>query len=377
MRNANDQTVLFLFGPQPCEAALLEAQVLASQVRQRGWRVQLVGLSTESAALLGGRFDQSALAMSPGLSGVPLLRTWFSRRLPNAPSTVHAWDLAAAGAARSLIEGPVRLLLSLCQHLATGQIARYARTLRSVDCCFCYDVCMAQEVAAAGMPQKRIAVVDPTVDTRLIQQAGTRRSEIRASLGLGDLDGPLLVGPPTVKRGSGHFETAWATFILRRGGVAAHLVLPHAGKESARIQRFGAACHEGAGIRLLTVPASWLDLVAASDIVVFPDYQQASPALAAYGLASGLPVVAGEVQSIAGDAAAGCEEPLLSARTSLISPDERPLTLARTLLRAWQDRSAMQPLQQTGLELVGQRCQPGANVDQIFAAYRAASLLSV
>lgn len=369
MRNRNNQTVLFLFGRVPAEPAMLHARTLSQHLQQRGWTVQIAGLSSSSAQLLGRRFDQPVLTLSPGPVFLPVVGTLFARRLPAAPAVVHAWDLEAGRAARCVTGNSVRVCVAVSR-LPERRLAGWrAGVLRSADCVICYSGDVAGRLSKAGLRADRVHLLPPAVDPALSVYAKEHRAAVLAALSVAGQAGPVLAVPPPVESGSGHYETAWATFILRRGGIAARLIVPGSRAESGRLVRFAASCREQAAIAPAPADLTWPDLLAAADIVVLPHGWRTDAVLSASALACGKPVVLSSGAEAASEPAQSMEDPLLSARTCMVTPDGRPLSLARTVLRAWQEREAVASLTHAAVSQVTRSCDPASVVQACLEIY--------
>lgn len=348
MQKVDNQTVLFLFGRQPGEGAMLEAQVLVPPLQRLGWQVQLAGPSGQVAQVLRGRLGLPVQEVAFGLRRVPILGRLLGRPLPVLPAVVHAWDLEAAAVARSVAGPGVPVYLTAGDRLVP-----------------CHPSSKAASRPPQSIVQKALAIA-PAVDSDLLaSHVSSRRSAVRAALGIDPQTGPILASPPPVQRSSRHFEAAWGMFILRRGGVPAQLLLPQPGRESRRILRFGKSCHEQAGVVSCPAGTSWLDLLAAADVVIIPDEARIDPVLAAWAMGSGRPVVvfAGSAESHnSSEMPAGVP---LSAETCTFTEDARPLSLARALLRVWQDRDTSAVRTQAAGEQVRRQCDPA----QVAGAY--------
>jgi glycosyltransferase involved in cell wall biosynthesis len=153
-------------------------------------------------------------------------------------------------------------------------------------------------------------------------------------------------------RDEGHHLAAWSTFLLRRGGVPARLLLPEPNRQAERALRFGSACGEQAGIAIAPSGTPPLDVLAAGDILVVPGQSLYEPVIVAWAMAGGLPVVTAGVER---------DPPLLDGLTSLASVDTRPLNLARAMLRVWQDRSLAESITCAARQRVLCLCDSGAS----------------
>ncbi len=285
------RTILFLFGRRPAERAILQAQVVASQLRLNGWDVQTAALSKPAATYLAERFGQPVQRCSVGLAGLGLL---LRPRLAGSPQLVHAWDLEAAAVARRIAGRDARLCVT-ADH-TTGQAASRhsaAGILRSADVIICHHSGCSTSMARAGVPAGRIRLLPPAVDKHLLASDSLPglSGEAGRRVKIDPATQPVLVTPPLMDRTSGHFEAAWATFLLRRGGIRAQLLLPHPGRESTRIERFATACNDRDGVVVCPAGTSWLDLLRVADIVILPDRSRTDPIVAGWALASGRPVV--------------------------------------------------------------------------------------
>lgn len=159
------------------------------------------------------------------------------------------------------------------------------------------------------------------------------RPEIRRLLGLDPAEAPVCTVPPLVGRDQGHFLAGWATFLLRKGGIPARLLLPGPNRESRRIVRFSGTSLEPAAV--VVAPAdtslSSRQILAAADILVVPSKPLCNTEIVAAAMATRLPIVA------AGLASGDC--PLLDETTCLFAATAEPLNLARAMLRIWQDKT--------------------------------------
>lgn len=330
MPNPDAQTVLFLFGSQPAESAVLEAQVLLRHLPEAGWSVRLAALTGEAAERLGRRLGEPVEPVRAGPWWLGPLR----RRVQptGAVALVHAWDLGAAAAARSV--APTRPVV--CTVVAEGQIGS---AVRAADRVIWRGAVVAGEPSQAGRLSDRQTTLPVAVEASLAAQAAGRRKSIRQGLGLAGED-PVVLVPPPVVRGAGAFEVAWAVLIARKAGIRAGLLLPHSGREHRRMVRFSQACRETGIITAAPADTPWLDLLAASDVLVVPTAEVHIPILVGYAVAAGVPVVR--------PADLAAEHPLTAGAACQVVPDAKPLSLARGIHAAWQGRMQSPAVGTTG-----------------------------
>ncbi len=342
-----DETVLFLFGRSPSLASVLEAAAVAEQLARQGSTVHVAGLSRRAAGLLRAQLNRPAEAV---LAGVSWLGGLGRSRLTFHPDAVHAWDLESAGCAGAIAGQDVPVCVTICQTAAKELATRRGRnSLSAAGCVICHSQTIHRKLIEAGVAAERVSLVAPAVDETLLRAVQGRRPQIREALGLGAGDAPVFVVPQQVGQDEGHLLAAWSTFLLRRGGVPARLLLPEPNRQAARVLRFGAACGEQAGIAIAPAGTPPLDILGAGDVLVVPGQGLYDPVIVAWAMAGGLPVVTAGVER---------DPPLLDGLTCLASADTRPLNLARAMLRVWQDRSLAESITAAAVQRVRCLCSP-------------------
>jgi hypothetical protein len=342
-----DKTVLFLFGRRPLQASVLDAAVAAEQLARQGCDVQVAALSRRAAELLRSRLNRPAAALHAGLA-------WLGRlghsQLAFRPAAVHAWDLEAASCTGAIAGHGVPIRLTLCESAMTDLASgRNRKCLAAAACVICHSQPVYNELLQAGVSTDRVRLLAPAVDPARMRAAQARRPEIRQALGLAAADAPVFTVPQQTGRDAGHQLAAWSTFLLRRGGVPARLLLPEPSRQAARIMRFGAACGEQAGIAVAPAGTPPLEILAAANALVVPSQGLYDPVIVAWAMSGGLLVVTAGVER---------DPPLLDGLTCLTSADTRPLNLARAMLRVWQDRSLAASITSAASQRIRCLCNP-------------------
>jgi hypothetical protein len=345
-----DETVLFLFGRNPSQASILDAAVEAELLARQGCTVRVAALSRRATGLLQNQLNRPAAALRGGLSWLG----WLGHsRLTFRPAAVHAWDLDAACCAGLIAGQGVPICVTMCQAAAMDLAGgRGRRGLTAANRIICHSQSVCRDLMRIGVPAERITLSPPAVDEALLRAAQARRPQIREMLGLAAGDAPIFIVPQQMGRDEGHHLAAWSTFLLRRGGVPARLLLPEPNRQAERALRFGSACGEQAGIAIAPSGTPPLDVLAAGDILVVPGQSLYEPVIVAWAMAGGLPVVTAGVER---------DPPLLDGLTSLASVDTRPLNLARAMLRVWQDRSLAESITCAARQRVLCLCDSGAS----------------
>lgn len=283
------------------------------RARSRGWRATAV--FPEEA---GGRRWARDLAGEFEVRFLPPSRSAVAALLrPGETAILHTsftlYDLAAALAARG--HANVHVVWHAQSNLvptAAGRarsLLKYTASRRLVDAVVCVAPHVVEQVVRAGASRRRTLYVPNAVDTgRFSPRSPRERAEARAALGLPG-DRPVVL----------HYGWAWR----RKGGdllCAAVGELAGRGVEVTAVTVGAGAAAEadarrcGIEDRLVRLPQTQHveQLLAAADVLALPSRAEGMPFAVVEALASGVPVVAGDIPgaTVAGELAAYRAVPL-------------------------------------------------------------------
>jgi len=348
--SSTEDLVLFLFGPEVDEPALLQAEALGWRLRQDGLRIEVLGLSSDALHAAGGRLGVQG-ALMPIRFGSARMTAVLGRLRLRARDVrcVVAWsDTAAAVASAALPERPVWLCVSRLE--GCRRIVRLARRYRLGRLkVFCASSAIRQMLVVEGWPQERCEVLLPAVDVERARHLRRRAAEARSRLGLSDPDGPVLTTLPPVKRGGGHYEVLWAAGILQQVHRRLRVVLPGRSGEAERLARFAASF----GQRQIVVPAAgpdgFMDALAACDVVVAGSRDVDAVSLA-WAMAAGVPVVAVRGPVV---------EEFVGEEGGLLLDSAQPMTLAQGVWRLLEDEALRRNLAEAAGDEAAKRFSAG------------------
>jgi glycosyltransferase involved in cell wall biosynthesis len=218
-------------------------------------------------------------------------------------------------------------------------------------------------VRSLGIHPDRITVIERGRDpVRLGLPGAERRSRVRASLGI-PYSAPLLinVGRQEYPKGQRHLLEAMA----RLAGLAPDAVLLIAGREGNRtpeLQRLHRELGLGERVRFLGHRADVPDLLAASDVFVFPSLFEGLGGAVIEAMALGLPVVASDIPAL--------REVVESGRSGDLVPVGDAAALAERLDALLTDAPRRRAYGRRGMELFHERFQIGRSAERMIELYR-------
>lgn len=227
---------------------------------------------------------------------------------------------------------------------------------RRADLVRCVSRSIARNVAAHGVPAKKIVYLPTRVDLmRFAPEAlAKQRQSARVDLGLADRKVVLFAGTLTKRKGVDELVEVLPEIASRHPDVALLIVgegilgthLRERGRQlgvSDRLTFLGSTTHHD-------IPR----LFAAADVLVLPSLNEGMPRVILEGLASGLPVVAADV--------GGVSEVVEDRRTGLLVPAGDRVSLAHALTEVLDDTEAARAWGLAGREKVKQGYERESNL---------------
>ena len=324
--------VLLLPGIDRIGGAERQALLIASSMKQKGWRVTVVALTGSggqtATALQQNGIEFLSLHMRKGVldpRGWLRFRAWLRERRPDV---LHAHLPHATWVARgSRLLASIPLQLDTLHTPATGNTLRklaYRLTASISDCVTAVSQGVAKSYLDAGLiRQDRLFVIPNGLDTAYWSPGSDNRSRIRSELGISDEF--LWVTTGRLEAVKDHASLLKAFTSL---GDTAHLVLMGDGSLAEPLKR--AAQRLGVDHRVhflgfIDDPRPYLQ---AADGFALPSLWEGMPMALLEACASGLPSVASDVR--------GNNEVLTHAVTGLLVPPADPSALAAGMLRLMQ-----------------------------------------
>ncbi|MGD9763002.1 MAG: glycosyltransferase family 4 protein [Candidatus Binatia bacterium] len=223
---------------------------------------------------------------------------------------------------------------------------------------------VGEQLAAAGVARRRIAVIPDAIDTARVQ---TRRGRaaLRAAEGAADADVVLLSAAALVARKGGDVLLD-ALAHLGRAGLRPRVWFAGEGPERAALIAHADRLGLGAQVRWLGQRDDMGDLLAAADAVVVPSRAEGLGVIALEAMAAGRPVIASAV--------GGLRDAIGGERTGLLVPPGDPAALATAVARIITDAELRGRLGAAGPAEVAQRFLPGPMADayeRLYAEARA------
>lgn len=247
----------------------------------------------------------STVLRLPAVERSPLALVRTGRRLAGitrgfAPDLVHAHNPRIVG----LAAGATRLgraarrppVLATHHGVPPHEARAAARILRLADHVVCVSACLAEELAASGMPERRVTVIPNGVSVPPALGAA-ERSRLDSELGL---DGaPVVTAVGRLVPQKAHHRLLDAAVAVREQIPSARFLIVGDGPLRSELQaRISAAGLDGA-VTLTGARADARQIIARSEVVAFSSEWEGLSLVALEALAAGVPIVSTDVAGTA------------------------------------------------------------------------------
>lgn len=318
--------LVHVIGEQTTEDARGQLSVLLARLPgdQFSQRIEAIGRVCPPfrPARSVGRIRPSGLRLPFGIQSPELDRSLGSR----PADLVVAWDVPLAPTARNdglgwlwVVSTPryVADAAFLCRHVSSSARMRHV---------VCSSRTSRQHLLGAGLSPESVSVIRPVADFDAIRRADRRR--IRAEMGLAaDARVILTIGRPSCR--GGQYTAVWATAILYQIWPDVRMILPGGFREDPRARRLAEKCYCPEIFRVAGEEYGPAELLAASDMLVFPAVEDQETGWLAWAMAAGVPIVATPTPSVT--------ELITDGRTGFLADSARPHALATRIRTAWDD----------------------------------------
>ncbi len=208
----------------------------------------------------------------------------------------------------------------------------------------CPSPTVRQELMQGRVQGSRTEVIRTPVSLAAIRQADRQR--VRAELDL-PLDAKvLLTACPPVNEG-GQYTAVWAAAILYQIWKDVRMILPGGFREDRRARRLSEECYCPEIFRVAGEGYGPAELLAASDMVVWPAQAGSSAGWLGWAMAAGVPIVATRSPVVA--------DLIEDGKTGFLASSSRPHAVATRIRMAWEDdeaqRACVQEASHRGYEL--------------------------
>ncbi len=214
------------------------------------------------------------------------------RDLVGSAQIIHAWSPKALHAGRELALATGRaMVLTIPASPTTREdwkVLSQAVGPGLVNVVVPTD-CTRRQLIAAQLPERFCHILPPAA--RTLAQAGQIRSEVRETLGI-DEDTKLLTAPDPFVRYAGHEHASWSHAILRHALVDMKLAFPSSGPMADHVRFFAHTTGFDEEIHFTDGRFSVAEVLAASDIAIFPQTRATGVFALAAAMAAGLAILA-------------------------------------------------------------------------------------
>ncbi|MGQ9650273.1 MAG: glycosyltransferase family 4 protein [Phycisphaerae bacterium] len=193
----------------------------------------------------------------------------------------------------------------------------------------CLTDSLREQLIHLGLEDDRVRLIRPPVDLAEIRQENRQR--VRSELDL-PADARVLLTTCRPGRDEGQYIAAWAAAILHQIWPDLRMILPGGFRGDRRARRLSEECYCPQIFRIAGEHYSPADLLAASDMLVWPDRQSHSTAWLAWAMAAGVPIVATD--------GPGVRELIRDGQTGFLVGCSQPHALATRIRAAWKDADA-------------------------------------
>jgi len=217
-----------------------------------------------------------------------------------------------------------------------------------------------RQLIAAQLPARFCHVLPPAA--KALARPDEARAEVRRALGV-EASTKLLVAPDPLVRYAGHEYASWSHAILRHVPLDMRLAFPSSGPMADHVRFFAHTTGFNAEVHFTHQRFSVAQVIAASDITVFPQTRDVGVFTIAAAMAAGRTILASDLAPIAeltGDGEAA----------TLIEPG--PRETAAALLELAEDDDFARRLGRTARDRAARMFDPSAVAAKLQAIYAVA-----
>ncbi len=209
----------------------------------------------------------------------------------------------------------------------------------------CLSDSVRKQLVRLGLKSDSVRVIRPSVDPAEIRHADRQR--VRSEIGLpADARVLLTACPPGTK--GGQYAAVWAAAILHQIWPDVRMILPGGFRGDGRARRLSEECYCPQIFRIAAEQYGPADLLAASDMFIWPDGRSHSTGWLAWAMAAGIPIVATDGPSV--------RELIRDGQTGFLVGSSQPHALATRIRTAWDDAEARRRCAQEAVRQAGQMC---------------------
>jgi len=249
----------------------------------------------------------------------PLARILAGIRPAGAKRLVHAWSAQAACPAAAATPAGCVMITTLADPDEAKSPPSWWPSPGSrpgTTNIVCTSSLTRELLARAGIQPEYVAVIGPMMDTTVGRSI---RTELRRRLGLSPDARVLLTASPPSRRG-GQFYAVWAAAILRQLWPTVRMIVPGRSTEQQRIRRLIENIYCPEVYRLVGDAYQPAELLAVSDVLVFPALAAVPTGWLTAAMAASVPIVASDVPCV--------REVVADGQTNLLCPPAQPHALA-------------------------------------------------
>ena len=162
-----------------------------------------------------------------------------------------------------------------------------------------------------------------------VRDVATVKLDFREPISFVRSKGQFVLAFP-VRRETGSLVAAWGAMLLEHARAGVRLIVPDAGRETARVVRLVESCGQGETLRAAGGRFTLPELLAAADLVAYLPTGDAPLSGVAWAMAAGRPIVAADVPVI--------RELLTHGRTAWLCRPGDPKEACRQMLSALERR---------------------------------------
>lgn len=295
--------------------------------------------------------------------GSARLAGWRMRELVGTAQVIHAWSAQALWAGRELAlatgRAPVLTIPAAPTTPDDWKTLRQAVGPGLVNVVAPTDFARRQLIAGQ-LPARFCHALPPAA--RALARPDEARGEVRGALGIG-AGTKLLVAPDPLVRYAGHEYASWSHAILRHVPLDLRLAFPSSGPMADHMRFFAHTTGFDAEVHFTHGRFSVAQVIAASDITVFPQTRDVGVFTMAAAMAAGRTIVAsniGGMAELAGDGEVA----------ALIEPGPRETSAG--LLKLADDDDLARRLGRAARDWAAKMFDPSAVAAKLQAIYAAA-----